>query len=244
MRTLLVVGIGAGNPEHLTLQALSGIGRASTFFLLDKGAAASELVGLRRELIVRYARPGAEVVELPDPPRDRAPADYGAEVVRWHDARAALVSRAVSALAEDAVAAFLVWGDPSLYDSTLRVLARLDVAYTLEVVPGITAIQALTAAHGVTLNRVGGPVVVTTGRRLAAEGMTADDVVVLLDADDGWRAVDGDVEILWGGCLGTPDQVLVGGRIADVGAEISRVRADLRARKGWVMDTYLLRRQA
>ena len=65
-----------------------------------------------------------------------------------------------SELAPDGVGAFLAWGDPSLYDSTLRILglvaARVDIDY--DVIPGITAIQALTARHRIPLNDVGEPV--------------------------------------------------------------------------------------
>jgi precorrin-6A synthase len=244
VRTLLVIGIGAGHPEHLTLQAVGALRRARTVFLLDKGSAAGELAALRRDVIAAHAQQPYDVVEIPDPPRDRAPHDYAAEVHDWHAARAALISTAVAQLPEDAVAAFLVWGDPSLYDSTLRIVDRLDVPCAVEVIPGITAVQALTAAHGTTLNRVGEPVLITTGRRLAADGLGAHDAVVMLDAHDGWRGLDPDVEIVWGACLGTADEVLIRGAVGAVGEQISQARAELRARKGWVMDVYLLRRPA
>jgi precorrin-6A synthase len=46
-------------------------------------------------------------------------------------------------LGDDESGAFLVWGDPSLYDSMLRiidqVLARGAVAFAYEVIPGIAA---------------------------------------------------------------------------------------------------------
>lgn len=242
-RTVLVVGIGVGDPDQLTAQAVGAIGRADVVVLLDKGVAAA-LTAYRQGLLDRYARPDCRVLVVDDPPRDRTPTDYDGEVRDWHAARARAVAAALQAVPANAVVAFLVWGDPSLYDSTLRVLDRLDPQPVVEVIPGITSVQALTAAHGVTLNRIGAPVVVTTGRRLAAEGMPADDVVVMLDAHEGWSSLDPDVEILWGGCLGTPDQELVRGRIGDVAAEITRVRAELKARTGWVMDTYLLRRPA
>ena len=141
-----------------------------------------------------------------------------------------------------------MWGDPSLYDSTLRiverVIARGAVDLEYEVVPGITAVQALTARHRIVLNRVGEPVTITTGRRLAGMPAGQDDVVVMLDGEEAFRAVDGDdVDIWWGAYLGTPDEVLRAGRLADVRDDISATRAEARARKGWIMDTYLLRRR-
>ena len=76
-------------------------------------------------------------------------------------------------LAPDGVGAFLAWGDPSLYDSTLRILDAVaqHVEIDYDVIPGITAIQALTARHRIPLNDIGEPVLITTGRRLAADGL-------------------------------------------------------------------------
>ena len=37
MRTILVIGIGAGNPDYLTLQAIKAMNRAEVFFMPDKG---------------------------------------------------------------------------------------------------------------------------------------------------------------------------------------------------------------
>jgi precorrin-6A synthase len=142
-----------------------------------------------------------------------------------------------------------VWGDPALYDSTLRILDRVaergTVAFTIEVVPGISSVQALAAAHRIALHGVGRPVHVTTGRRLADEGWPAgvDDVVVILDGRAAYTTVDpAGVTIYWGAYLGTPDEILVAGPLAVVAAEIGEVRAAARARKGWMFDTYLLRR--
>jgi precorrin-6A synthase len=153
-------------------------------------------------------------------------------------------------LGDDGCGAFLVWGDPALYDGTLRILDRVrergSVAFDVVSIPGISAVQALAAAHRIALNRVGRPVMVTTGRRLADEGPPpgADDVVVMLDAVDAFAALpdDHDWEIFWGAYLGTPDEALVRGPLPQVKAEIVRRRAELRARKGWIMDTYLLRK--
>ena len=113
-------------------------------------------------------------------------------------------------------------------------------------IPGITSVQALTARHRILLNRVAGAVHLTTGRRLAA-GLpdNADDIVVMLDSDLACRAyADQDLDIFWGAYLGTPHERLIAGRLADVGDEIERTRAEARATHGWIMDIYLLRRRA
>jgi precorrin-6A synthase len=251
VRRLLLIGVGAGDPEHVTVQAVRALNEVEVFFVVDKGAAADELVALRHEICERFVeRRSYRVVAVPDPPRDRTASAYGAAVDEWRARRAAAWGELLrDELGEDGVGAFLVWGDPSLYDSTLdvveRVLAAGRVQLTYEVIPGISAVHALTARHRIPLNRVGGAVQITTGRRLAADGWPdgADDVVVMLDADCAFRHLDpAGVEIFWGAYLGTPDELLLAGPLAQAAPEIERVRAEARARKGWIMDTYLLRR--
>ena len=116
--------------------------------------------------------------------------------------------------------------------------------------PGITAVQALAARHKIPLNRIAEPVLLTTGRKLA-EGFPPgiDSVVVLLDGEDTFRRfadakIHGDMEIYWGAYLGTPDEILISGKLADVADEIHRRRAEARRANGWIMDTYLMRRPA
>jgi precorrin-6A synthase len=250
MRRLLVIGIGAGDPEHVTVQAIKALNAVDVFFVVDKGHPDDELVRLRREICERYIeRPGYRIVELPDPPRDRATPAYTGAVEDWRARRAELWEQAIAGeLGEHDCGAFLVWGDPSLYDSTIaildQILARGGVAFAHEVIPGITSVQALTARHRISLNRVGRPVQITTGRRLA-EGFPdgVDEVVVMLDADCSFRHLpDQEIEIHWGAYLGMDDEILVSGTLREVGGEIERLRSEARERKGWIMDAYLLRR--
>jgi precorrin-6A synthase len=51
------------------------------------------------------------------------------------------------------------------------------------------------------------------------------------------------LSVFWGAYLSTADEVLISGALAEVAPEISRIRAGLRERHGWIMDTYLLRRE-
>jgi precorrin-6A synthase len=141
---------------------------------------------------------------------------------------------------------FLVWGDPSLYDSTLRILeqiaARGIVAVEYDVLPGISAPQLLAARHRIVLHRVGEPVHVTTRRRLAG-AVTAGEsnIVVMLTGEldlDGFE----DWSIWWGANLGADGEELVTGRVGEVLPQILAARARAKAVTGWVMDAYLLRR--
>jgi len=253
MRRLLVIGIGAGDPEYVTMQAVNALNSADVFFVVDKGEDKASLVALREQILDRYVRDqdGFRIVEIPDPPRDRAAAAYTAAVEDWHEKRSELFEAAIaSELAADGIGAFLVWGDPALYDSTLRVidriLARGAVRFDYEVIPGITSVQALVAKHRLPLNRIGEPIHITTGRRLA-DGMPdgLDSAVVMLDAGFAPREFDDPrLHVYWGAYLGTPDEVLLSGRLVDVAEEIERTKRELRDEHGWIMDTYLLRREA
>jgi len=242
-RHIHVIGIGAGDPAYLTVQAIEALNDTQVFFAMDKGDQRSDLVALRREICGRFIRePGYRFVELPDPKR-KADAEYRDAVADWHAARAAIWADAISAeLGPHDVGGFLAWGDPSLYDSTLRILDavanRVDIDY--DVIPGITAIQALTARHRIPFNDIGEPVLVTTGRRLRDHGLSGS-AVVMLDGECSFRACPPRTRIWWGAYLGTPDELLVSGTVGEVGEEIAEMRAEARARHGWIMDTYLLR---
>ncbi|WP_112469492.1 precorrin-6A synthase (deacetylating) [Streptomyces triticisoli] len=253
MRKIHVIGIGAGDPEQLTLQAVRALRETDVFFVLDKGEVKSDLVELRRDMLRTHIPEGTyRVVRARDPERDRSAggAAYSPAVGDWRSARADIYERLIAEeLGEGGTGAFLVWGDPALYDSTIgileEVLARGAVEFTYDVVPGISSVSALVARHRTGLNRVARPVQITTGRRLA-EGFPegVDDVVVVLDARQTFRQyADQELDIYWGAYIGTPDEILASGPIAEAAPRIERLRAEARERKGWIMDTYLLRRR-
>ncbi|HET9692034.1 MAG TPA: precorrin-6A synthase (deacetylating) [Acidimicrobiales bacterium] len=252
MRRVRVIGVGLGEPAQLTGEAVAAIRSLDVVLTLEK-AGPGDLGAVRRALVAAAAgdRPGGPppIVDAPDPPRDRRSSAYEGAVDAWTDARAAtyagLLQRAVP---DGATAGLLAWGDPAFYDSTLRVLegvAAAGLALDVDVVPGVSSVAALAAAHRISLTRVGRPLVVTTGRRLRSDGWppAADDVVVMLDGGDAFRSVDpAGVHVHWGAHLASPDQVLVAGPLADVADDITAARQAARARRGWVMDIYLLRR--
>ncbi len=248
MKQILLIGIGAGDPDYVTVQAVKALNRVDVFFVLDKGEVKQDLVDVRQEILDRHVDRAYRVVEARDPERDRATPAYAEAVHDWRRRRADVCEELIrTELADGQTGAFLVWGDPALYDSTLAIiediLARGGVEFDHEVIPGITSVQALVAKHRTSLNRVGRPVQITTGRRLA-EGFPedVDDVVVMLDAHNSFTGVDDDVHIYWGAYVGTPDELLISGPVGEVAEQIVATRAEARERKGWIMDTYLLRR--
>lgn len=250
MRTVKVIGVGMGEPEHLTGQAIAALNSVDVFFVLEKGTAADELALLRRELCRSVITSGPyRFVELDDPRRDRDGEDYSRAVADWTGARAGVLAAALDReLGDGGCGGLLAWGDPAFYDSTIRVLScasTMAEPFEVEVIPGVSSLQILAAAHRISLTRVGRPLQVTTGRRLAAEGFPpgCDDVAVMLDGDCGFRHLDPHgVTLFWGAHLGRPDQVLVAGPLAEVAEVAVEERAAAKSRRGWVMDTYLLRR--
>jgi len=254
MRELLVIGMGPGHPDQITVQAVQALNRADVFFRIDKGDARSGLNAARDEILRRHVtEPSYRVVDIPEPARDRSPSltadGYQGAVGDWHAARAALIAAAIDTeLGPDGVGAFLVWGDPSVYDSMLRIVDRVlalgTVVFTYTVIPGVTSVQALAAAHRIPLNRVGAPIHITPARRLDGglpDGL--DSAVVMLDR--GFTAAEFDdpgLSVFWGAYLSTPDEVLVSGPLTEVADEITTTRAELRERHGWIMDIYLVRR--
>lgn len=242
MTDLWLVGIGTGNPDHVTLEGRRALREAAVVLIPRKGAAKEDLAELRLE-ILRASGSAARVVPFEMPVRDES-LPYAERVERWHDE---IALRWVAALegAPEGPVALLVWGDPGLYDSTLRIAERLQPKPRVRVVPGVTALQALTAAHAIPFNTVNGAVVVTTGRRLRDHGWPegAETVVVMLDGECSFRHLDPEgVTIWWGGFLGMPEQVLEAGPLAETAPRIGATRAEARARHGWIMDTYLLRK--
>ncbi|WP_095588563.1 precorrin-6A synthase (deacetylating) [Actibacterium ureilyticum] len=249
MLELLLIGIGAGNPRHLTLQAIDAMRSADVILIPNKGAQKDDLAALRRQICAEHLGPDGPVLrEFDLPVRDAATADYRTRVDDWHDVIAEIwQAEIMEATGGTGRVGFLVWGDPSLYDSTMRIAERLQrrMKLTLTVIPGITAIQSLTAGHAITLNEIGAPVQITTGRQIRDHGWPdgADTVVVMLDAGGAFQALDPDgVEIWWSAYAGMAEEIRITGLLAQVGPQIVAARAEARARHGWIMDIYLMRR--
>lgn len=242
MSQICLIGIGTGNPDHVTREAEAALRDAALILVPRKGPDKADLADLRHAIIKR-AGATAPVAEFDYPERDSA-LPYVDRVTRWHDEIAQRWQSLIDA-AQDGPVALLVWGDPSLYDSTLRIAERLHPRRSLRVVPGITSLQALTAAHAIPLNALAGAFTVTTGRQLRDHGWPpgAETVAVMLDGDCSFQTLAPEgFQIWWGAFLGMPEQVLVSGRLSDVAAEIVATRAAAREQHGWIMDTYLMRR--
>jgi precorrin-6A synthase len=250
MRKVFIIGIGAGNPDYVTVQAINALNEVDVFFIPNKGTEKVALRNLRTEICERFIKEKTyRFVDVEPPKRTKDFTDYKSNVEEWHSRiEESYEGLLMEELADGECGAFLVWGDPTLYDSTLRIIEKIrskaNFAFEYDVVPGISSVQALAARHRIALNRIGESVHITTGRKLA-EGFpnNVDSIVVLLDGDQAFKRLDeDDLDIYWGAYLGTEDEVLVAGKLSEVMGDIEAIREQARQQNGWIMDTYLLRK--
>lgn len=245
MIDLVLIGIGTGNPDHVTFQGAQAIRAADLILIPRKGTNKADLAGVREEIIRKVTDTPPQIAYF-DIPERRAQDGYLRGVDEWHDAIALRWQEAMAEHPGARTVALLIWGDPSLYDSSLRIAARLDPQPNTTVIPGITALQALTAAHAMPINDIGAPYLVTTGRRIRDEGwpVNADTVAVMLDGECSFQTLEtADFDIWWGAYVGMREQILIKGPLANVADEILHARADARAEHGWIMDIYVLKKR-
>ncbi len=85
MHKVLIIGIGVGNPDHLTVQAINALNQVDVFFMPDKGAEKVALRHLREHILERFIEGrGYEEVAVEIPRRSAAGDDYRGSVDDWH----------------------------------------------------------------------------------------------------------------------------------------------------------------
>ncbi|MBQ66514.1 MAG: precorrin-6A synthase (deacetylating) [Marinovum sp.] len=249
MIDLVLVGIGMGNPDHLTGQAIKALQNADLILIPEKGNEKSDLADLRAVICEKLLSPIPQIALFRLPVRDPKESSYLKRVTDWHEKIALLWRDEIfKHCPNGGRVALMIWGDPSLYDSSLRIANRLiaeEQKVSINVVPGLTSLQLLTAAHKIPLNTLAEPVMIMTGRNLRDGGWpnTVKTVVVMLDGDCSFDQLDGkDYTIWWGAFLGMPEQILASGPLHQCCEDIKVLRANARAEHGWIMDSYLLRK--
>ena len=246
MIDLWLIGIGTGNPDHVTFQAAEAIRKADLILIPRKGPNKADLADIRHQIIAKVAAEALPRVIEFDIPVRKADGNYLDGVSDWHDAIAIVWQQTITLHeADNKRVALLVWGDPSLYDSTLRIADRLEPKPNITVIPGITSLQVLTAAHAIPINRIGAPFTVTTGRKLRENGWPegADTIAVMLDGECSFQHLEAEnFEIWWGAYVGMPEQILLSGKLHEIRDTIVNYRAESREKHGWIMDIYVLRK--
>ena len=248
---LFLVGIGTGNPAHITIQAIQQLKAADILIIPRKGNSKSDLADLRHQICNELlAEDSPPLFEFDIPVRDNDKL-YLTAVEAWHDAVAEIwsdcIKTATQTLAREINSVgLLIWGDPSLYDSSLRIAKRLKPTANVTVTPGITAVQALTAAHKIPVNEIGKPFTITTGRQLVDFGFPdgVDTAIIMLDGNCAFTSLKLDLyHIWWGAYLGMEHEILIEGELARVSDLIVETRKNARKMRGWIMDSYMLQRE-
>jgi precorrin-2/cobalt-factor-2 C20-methyltransferase len=193
---LIGVGVGPGDPEHVTLKAVRVLREADRVFVPDGGRAA--------EIVAAYAEPH---------PLTFAMTDVASRTEHWE--RAAREIATVTG-----TAAFATIGDPNLYStftSIANAVRALVPDVEIETVPGITALQDLAARSGTVLAEGDERLALvpyTAGDESLRQALAAFDTVIVYKGgrrlpavlravdDHGRRAVYGEE-------LGRPGQTLV-----------------------------------
>lgn len=153
--TLYAVGVGPGDPDLLTFKAVKALGRVCVVFA---AASSGNDYSLALSIASPHMRPNTPVVRLGFPmTRDKA------ELAAAWQANALAV---LDELRQGRDAAFITLGDPMTYSTFLylwRTLLALDPELTVEVVPGVSSVQAAAAAAGFSLAESGENLVVLSG---------------------------------------------------------------------------------
>ena len=85
MRKVLIIGIGAGNPDYVTVQAINALNQVDVFFIPNKGMEKEALQRLRLEICGRYIKDRDYRLSGFDvPERSKGPSEYKVNVQNWH----------------------------------------------------------------------------------------------------------------------------------------------------------------
>lgn len=132
--TLYLVGIGPGDPELLTLKAARVLANADYVAYPQKPGKASLALTIAKPHLSENA--SLFPVELPME-KSREPGKQAYDLA---------AKRIYELLNEGKSVAYLCEGDPLFYGSAMYLLARLSGAFEVEIVPGITSLNAAAAA--------------------------------------------------------------------------------------------------
>ncbi|PLP58866.1 precorrin-6A synthase (deacetylating) [Mesorhizobium loti] len=248
-RKVLIVAIGAGNPDFVTVQAVNGRGHVTLFFILDRGPGEGldKSTGKgpdRRSMDPERLR--AEIVELYVRNRPFRTASFKAPQRGDGETAGGFQHAGLYYEAADAseCGAFLVWSGFSLNETVGRILQRLrssgDFELDYEVIPGNSGIQVLTTAHKVTLCNVGRSILTATGRTIAGGfPNNADTIVFMQPAVPAPDTVIGQNDVHWTLYAGMPDDTLVSGRLREIADGLEQVRNEALQGRGWIVEPLL-----
>ena len=244
---IFLIGIGTGNLNHLTLEAVNTLNNVDLILIPKKNSETLDLLNIRLEICkALITNTKYNIIEFELPVRDTKK-EYSLSVKQWHSAVAAIWKKTiVSFKGKKDKVGLLIWGDPSLYDSSIRIAETIIDKYNINVIPGITSIQALMAAHKINMNEIGKPFFVTTGRFLKQKGLffNKDRSFVMLDGKCSFQYINTKMYYMWWGAyLGMNKEIIFKGHLDQIYEEVISNRKTAKLKYGWIMDTYLLQKK-
>ena len=239
IKRIRIIGIGMGDPDQVTGKAAPRLGTVDVIPVADEGEVGADLAAVRQRVcdalipsdrpyrLVEMARPATRV-RMPNATRrhtDRgcAAGTRSRSTRGRRSSRGCLPRRRRSASSCGATPPSMTrpsgWSTPSWRGGRPAVWRSTTTSSRASV--RRSCWRRVTESR---LGRMGAPVHITTGRRLVDEfDPGLGDVVVMLDGHLACAAlVDGypDLELCWGAYLGSADELLVRGRLADVIEEV------------------------
>jgi precorrin-6A synthase len=241
-KKVYIIGIGPGDPKYLTLEAYEIIKKAKNFIIPLKKGPKEELTKIR-EKVIEFCKQGEtnyRIIKVEFPERKKGGV-YKLEVESWRNEKASILAEILKDVDE---ACFLVLGDPSLYDGHIEIFKEVnkDLPIEIEVIPGISTINLLSAKHKISLTKVAESLLITTPRPLRKQKEISRNTVVFLDNYETFKLFKDDSELMiyWGAYLGTEKEVLFNGKLSQCWQELVELRRKLKEKHRYIMETYLL----
>lgn len=239
---IYLIGMGPGDIKYLTLEAAETIRKLNLFLIPAKAGKKESLALKRKEIIAQIkSTKNFRILEVSFPERKKT-GIYEEEVKKWRFQKGQILKEVLQKETEKEVG-FLVWGDPSLYDGHIEIFKEVqkDLNFELEIIPGISAFQILSAKHQISLTEIAGTLTFTTPRGLKKLKSLDHHVVVFLDNYESYKNLNfSQLQIYWGAYLGTSEEVILSGNLKEVLPKLINLRRKLRKEKGFIMETYLL----
>ncbi|WP_038056610.1 precorrin-6A synthase (deacetylating) [Thermodesulfobacterium hydrogeniphilum] len=244
MRKVYLIGIGPGDPKFLTLQAIETIKNLKTFLIPAKKGNKEDLTRIRKN-ILKFVHPeeNYELIELNFPERKKG-RNYREKIKQWRKEKARIIIEFLKSRNSLKEVGFLIIGDPCLYDGHIEIFKEVqkEIPLEIEVIPGISAMQILSAKCKTSLNEIAGTITITTSRGLRKMKNIFNTTVVFLDNYETFKLFKNQpLEIYWGAYLGTEKEKLIAGKLKDVADTILKERKELKNKNKYIMEIYFLK---
>ncbi|MGD0884599.1 MAG: precorrin-2 C(20)-methyltransferase [Thermodesulfovibrionales bacterium] len=147
--TLYAIGVGPGDPELLTLKAARILGNVSCLCVPKGREEGSSLALSIVNSVIQLDN--KEIIEAHFPMKKTKDSEHGPELdAKWNETAETVLKR----LHKGIDVAFITLGDPTVYSTFFYLydkLLCLDPALAIEIVPGVSSINASASRAGISL---------------------------------------------------------------------------------------------